>query len=581
LPDTSTIPSNQPRSAVTFSVLSDGQKLPDSIPVLSIVVQKQVNRLPSATILVQDGDAATGTFAHSNSDLLVPGKSIEIKAGHRNDEETIFKGLVIRHSAKVRSTVSLLVIECRHEAVKMTAHRKNAYFADMNDGDVASQLCSGHGLSLNTSGSTLQHKQLVQYNSTDWDFMLCRAEANGAWLVAADDGLYWQPPNFGQEPVLTAQYGATIKDLDAEIDSRLQYEGWKAIGWNPDEQELIDNPEGAEPSMPAAGNLAATDLATAAGNQTLELRHSSLPETELKKWADAAQQKMRLTKIRGKVRIDGSAQPQPGKVLELSGAGERFDGRVMISGVRHQIERNSWETTIQFGETPQWHAEVFDVAPLPAGGLVPHIHGLQVGVVTSLEDPEGGERVQVRMPMVSGTDDGAWMRLGTLDAGKDRGFIFRPEIDDEVIVGFINDDPRYGVVLGRLHSAKNTAPIAASNDNHHKGYVSRSDMQMLFDDEKKIMTLSTPGGHKVVLDDDAQSITAQDSHGNKLVMDKDGITMESIKDVKITASADIKAEAGANAIIKAGASAKVEGSGTAEISSGGNTTVKGAMVAIN
>ena len=45
---------------------------------------------------------------------------------------------------------------------------------------------------------------------------------------------------------------------------------------------------------------------------------------------------------------------------------------------------------------------------------------------------------------------------------------FRPEIEDEVIVGFINEDPNQAVSLGALHSSKNPAPIGIADDNHQK-----------------------------------------------------------------------------------------------------------------
>ncbi|UFH55820.1 phage baseplate assembly protein V [Spirosoma sp. KNUC1025] len=201
------------------------------------------------------------------------------------------------------------------------------------------------------------------------------------------------------------------------------------------------------------------------------------------------------------------------------------------------------------------------------------VQGLQIGVVTDLEDPAGEERIRVRLPMVNAADDGAWMRMVSLDAGNNRGWVIRPELGDEVIVGFLNNDPRHGVVLGMVHSSKHAAPIPASNDNHQKGFVSRSELKVLFDDEKKIITISTPGGHQFVMSDDETSITLQDSNGNKLVMDSNGITVESIKDLKMKAAM--------NANLEGGVQTKVSGGAGAELSSGANTAVKGAIVQLN
>ncbi|UFH55819.1 phage late control D family protein [Spirosoma sp. KNUC1025] len=369
--DQQVIPSSQPKSVATFTVLSEGDGLPDTVNVLSLTVNREVNRLASATLIIQDGQASAQSFAVSNGEQLIPGKKIEIKAGYRSDQDTIFKGVVIRHSIKVRKNVSLLVVECRHEAVKMTTQLSNSYFHDQNDLEVAEQLIQKHGLTASTDGDVPAHKELVQFNATDWDYMLCRAEANRLWVITEDDKLTVQPPDFEQEPVLSVQFGATVKELDAEIDSRIQNKQLKAIGWNPAEQALIDSAEASNPTVPPASNLAADTLADVTGNESWQLHHPALPEPELKAWADAALQKQRLSKIRGRVRIDGTAEPMPGKVFQLSGAGERFEGKLMITGVRHQLEKGNWETIIQFGDDPKWFAQTFDVTQPLAGALLP------------------------------------------------------------------------------------------------------------------------------------------------------------------------------------------------------------------
>ena len=86
--------------------------------------------------------------------------------------------------------------------------------------------------------------------------------------------------------------------------------------------------------------------------------------------------------------------------------------------------------------------------------MLPAANGLQIGVVTALEDdPQGDDRIKCRLPMVGAGEEGLWARLATLDAGDGRGTYFRPEIGDEVVVGFLDDDPRNPVILGMCHSS--------------------------------------------------------------------------------------------------------------------------------
>ncbi len=184
------------------------------------------------------------------------------------------------------------------------------------------------------------------------------------------------------------------------------------------------------------------------------------------------------------------------------------------------------------------------------------------------------------MPIINKDDEGVWSRLATPDAGNNRGIVIRPEVGDEVIVGFINDDPRDVIVLGCLHSSKNVAPIEAKDDNHQKGWITRSEMKIVLDDDKKTILISTPAGNKIQLSEDEKSILIQDQNGNKIQMNNDGISMESCKDVKIKATGDIKLE-GINIEAKASAGLKAQGSASAEISSSATTTVKGSIVMIN
>ena len=78
-----------------------------------------------------------------------------------------------------------------------------------------------------------------------------------------------------------------------------------------------------------------------------------------------------------------------------------------------------------------------------------------------------------------------------------------------------------------------------------------------------------------------KKIHLEDMNGNKLIMDKDGITIESIKEIKMKAATDMKMEGGSNVNLKGGSQTKVEGGAGAEISSGGATNVKGSIVNLN
>jgi len=230
---------------------------------------------------------------------------------------------------------------------------------------------------------------------------------------------------------------------------------------------------------------------------------------------------------------------------------------------------------------PEWFAARTSDAH-GSGRLVPPISGLHTGVVAQLkDDPAGEHRILVKIPMVNLSGNGVWARVCTMDAGKERGSFFRPHIGDEVLVGFMDDDPRQAIVLGMLHSKKLAAPLKATDENKEKGFFFKSKMKMLFNEEVKSMTLETPGGNKIILSEKEKGITLQDQNGNKILMNKDGVTIESAAKLIFKASkGDIESE-GMNIKAKASAQFKGEGSGGMELTSSAVAKLKGSLVQIN
>lgn len=575
----STIPTPATPDVCTVGIIVDGTEVSGQFHVLGVSVTKELNRIPTAVIQLMDGEASKSTFAASNGDHFIPGKKIEIQLGYRSQNESVFKGIVVKHGIKIRKNGSLLVVECRDEAVKMTGGLKSRYFTDKKDSNIIDEIIGAYQLQKDVQQTTPALKEVTQYNSTDWDFILCRAEANGQVVIVSDGKVTVTPPDTGTGPVVTVGYGATLLELDAEIDARRQSKGIKAGSWNPADQEVTEV-DAREPSTTNNGNLSPGDLADVVGGDAHQIRHAGrLSGPELQAWADGRLLKERLARVRGRAKFQGFAAVLPGNIIEVTGIGERFEGKMYVSGVRHTVNNGNWETDVQLGVGTELFAETYNLRPIPAAGLLPAVSGLQIGIVTVLEnDPDGEDRIKVRIPLISDTDDGTWSRIATLDAGSNRGTFFRPEIGDEVVVGFLNDDPCHPVVLGMCHSSAKPAPEPAKDDNHRKGYVSREKMQFIFDDEKKVIILATPGGNRMTLSEDAKGIAVEDQNGNKITLDDSGIKVESSKDLTLKAAKDIKIE-GMNLDFKAQTGFKVAATASAEVS-GASTTIKGSATTV-
>jgi Rhs element Vgr protein len=485
---------------------------------------------------------------------------------------------------------SELIIECHDEAIRMTIGRHSHYYADVKDSEVFDELIGKYkGISGDTVATKQKHKELVQHHISDWDFMLLRSEAN-SMLVNVDDGtVIISRPDTSQQAVTRITYGDSVLEFEAEMDVRMQWKKIQAISWDFSNQRLFDA-DASSVSFSEHGNITGSDLADILSPDNYKLHHSgNLPEQELQDWVDGRMLRSRLAKIRGRAKFFGFAGIKPGNMVQLDGVGERFTGKAFVTAVRHDIGNGSWDTHIQFGLDPQPYSFLHDdLNDTEAAGLVGGIKGLQIGKVVQLEnDPDGEHRILVRIPVIDDKARGTWMRMASLDAGSGRGAFFRPEIDDEVIVGFINNDPRNAVILGMLHSSAKGAPIDAHDVNHEKGFTTRSKMHISFNDDTRKIVIDTPAGNSITLDESGKKIEIIDQNQNKITMDTSGIKMDSPKNIEINAKGNMTLKAtGAMNIGAATIAAKADGNisvegAMAKLAGQGVTEITGGLVKIN
>lgn len=93
---------------------------------------------------------------------------------------------------------------------------------------------------------------------------------------------------------------------------------------------------------------------------------------------------------------------------------------------------------------------------------------------------------------MEGQDKLLWARLSTLYATNGSGSFWLPEPNDEVLVGFVNNNPANPVILGSIYGEKHKPPYEYEAENNKKALVTRQKMRIEFDEEKKIITVSTP-----------------------------------------------------------------------------------------
>jgi len=591
---------NSSGGLTTFSVKVSGNLIPDTTPVLSIQVDKKVNHVSRAKLTILDGSADQGTFDVSSSATFLPGNPITIEAGYDGANAIIFSGIITGQSIRIDGMVgSALEIECRDEAIKMTVGKKNTTFSQQKDSDIISALIHNYaGLTADVSKSSVVWSSKVQYNVTDWDFMVSLAGMNGLIVTALNGVVLVKAPDSNANPVITVAYGEGLMKFKADLDALTQLENVKASSWDYKTQNL--NSAVAISNYAGSGNISSGTLAKVVGLSEYQLQTTAPMETEaLSEWANARILQAEYAKIRGEAEFQGTSLVDPGKFITLKGLGDRFNGDYIISGLTHTIAEGNWTTEVSVGLSPGWLIEKPDRNV--DSGILSTGSGLFNGTVKQIyNDPELQYRILVDVPMFDQNGQGIWARLANFYATRGAGAFFMPEVGDEVALGFLNDDPRSPVILGSMYSNSKHTPANGLNPNEKnaiKALVSKSNISIKFDDENKVLTIATPAQNTIVFNDKDKQISIQDENNNHITMSANGISLKSPKNISIEADQMVTIAGGQGVSVKAsggdvnisGMNIKQQadmefsasGSMTAQINSGMELTLKSAMIMIN
>jgi Rhs element Vgr protein len=587
--------------SLRITIKVEGAAISDSYGVSSVNITHAVNRISVAdVVLTGEVDIDSGGFPASDADDFKPGKAIEITAGYGDSGETsIFTGLIVKHAVEIdqNSGYSFRMV-CKHKAVTMTFNPKEATFATKTDDAIIKAITGGYGLSATVDAASDTHAFVFQHMSTDWDFILARAEFNGYIIVFDGANMTIGKPKLDATAVLRLTVGDSIVSFSAEINAEDQPTSIEAHAWDAKTQATITS-TASEPTVNAQGNITAKTMSGTLSQTALKLiSPTPMTTAELKTWAEGMLLRKRLSAFKGTIKFIGSPLVKPGSIVDLEGVGARFAGSAFVSSVTHALDTEGWNTTIKIGLDSSLINRKTDFSYMPAGGQMPAVHGLQIATVKKLSaDPDGENRIQITLPSNAETPADVWARFANFYATEDAGSGFLPEVGDEVAVGFFDGDPRFPVILGSMYSSKRKTPNAPADENNYiKSITTKAKIKITMDDEKKVIKIETPGGNMITISDEGKSIELKDQNSNSIKMSASGIDLTSAKDINIKATGGITLDATAKVTITAKQDAAItgmnvtataqmgftaKGNATAEISASGQTTVKGGIVMIN
>lgn len=166
----------------------------------------------------------------------------------------------------------------------------------------------------------------------------------------------------------------------------------------------------------------------------------------------------------------------------------------------------------------------------------------QPAKVIDNNDPEGLGRIKVAYYWNGWGNESDWMRVAQLYAGSGKGNYFRPEIGEEVLVGFQGGNVECPYVSGTYYNGKEK-PEFFDSENRIKGWKLRFGMLFKFI-EKVGIWLSDPSGNEIHLDEENKNINA--TAPETVTIRAKNIVFEASESITIKAGTDIDMSADNN-----------------------------------
>ena len=374
-------------------------------------------------------------------------------------------------------------------------------FMNIDVVSLAEELTSSLGLSVESAHDGPAWPILVQYRQSDLELLVDIAQRCGLYPLLDRSTLKLITLEGTGEP-LPVVLGDSLLEARVEANGERSCREVVASGWD---TATVEMREGTA-SRPAAGRDVGIEVPpeTVGSDGTRALvdeaagsdaHASGLAQAELdRRFAD-------------EVVLNGTAQGDPrftaGRPIEVKGIGDELSGRYVATSVTHRIDNLSG-----------FLSEIHTAAP--PRRTRPRASMTTVGVVTDINDPESIGRIRVRLPSF-GDVETDWIAVVSSGAGRGKGLITMPDVEDLVLVLISHEDPGRAFVLGGVYGVDGPPDTGIV-----EGVVRR-------------YTLVTPGLQKFVLDDDRELVRLEDSTGSYLEMTPEHVRFHSMVDLEIDA----------------------------------------------
>jgi phage protein D/phage baseplate assembly protein gpV len=577
-----------------------------------IVVEQSVH-LPHMAVLrfVDVGDETRPNLAvyYSLVDgaTFTIGKELEVQLGY-GTPTSIFKGEItaVELDASADDPRPVLTVRAYSRGHRLHRGRQTRSFLAMSDSDVVSKVAQECGLTATVTATTPVHDYTMQYNQTNGEFVRDLAARNGFEAFVDGKVLYFRKPKNGSdaETAPEQKLWESLIDVRVKMSAAQQPSEVNVRGWSPKTKAAIVGTASAGSMKPSNGvSSGGAATASSAGWGAAKLQVVNQPvfdQTAATNLAKAIFDEFDGAFIEAEGTCGGDPGLKAGKVVQLGAIGTKFAGKYYLTSVVHKYSIKSDYVT-SFSASARRSNTLYDHMQSRSQG--DHgIPGAVIGVVTNVTDPDDQGRVKVKFPWIADNQESFWARIASPMAGSGRGFMFLPEVNDEVLVVFEHGDPSRAYVVGQLWNAQDLPPkknseVSAQGKVNLRILKSRSGHTITLDD--------TQGAEKIeIVDKTTKNKITIDSASNKITIEAEAdVAITAKGKAEITATGDCNIEAqnakitakqagtitanqkltlkGTQGVDIEGAQINIKASATAEVSAGAALTLKGGVVKIN
>ncbi len=237
-------------------------------------------------------------------------------------------------------------------------------------------------------------------------------------------------------------------------------------------------------------------------------------------------------------------------------------GKFLITSVTHEFTEDG-KYMNHFEGIPS------TIEVIPVKDIQRPVADPQLATVTDTNDPDNLGRVRVQMLWQEGSVKTDWIYVLTGEAGtggktgKNRGYVFIPEVGDKVVLGFYYNDPDIPFVAGsRFHGKSATG---GGKDNKIKTISTKSGNTITLNDDKGSMLLEDVKGNSVHIDGTGKIImtcTEQielKTGDSSIVMKKDGSIQITGKKIEVKGSQEVDISGQSKVAIKSDQAVNIEG----------------------